>query len=177
MKIYLLLGVAYLFCGKTYAQNQNVTNVSKTTTTTITDENGTKVLVKEKETNEIQNIELKKEKANTLNIEAKDTPIISNSTTTISDNLGNSNRVAKDFSGNYIFNEKKYKLFLDTKGYYLQSNGNKMVLLSKTGSNVYLYHTKEFAAIAYFSEQDELIIEKHYLFSNLTKKEKYILLK
>ena len=55
-----------------FAQNKNVKDETKTTTRTITGQEGTKVLIKTEETKEVQNIELKDAKPNTLNIETKD---------------------------------------------------------------------------------------------------------
>ena len=79
-----IIGVITLLITLTsQAQNTNVKDETKTTTTTVTNSNGEKTYVKKENTREVQNIELKEEKPNTLNIETKDSPIQVTTTTKI----------------------------------------------------------------------------------------------
>jgi hypothetical protein len=54
----LFIGIVYLFSMATFqAQNKNIKDETKTTTTTITDSKGEKTYVKKENTREVQKIE------------------------------------------------------------------------------------------------------------------------
>lgn len=156
--------IAFLFATLgTNAQNKNVLKTTETTTTTIKDSDGERKIVKKEDTQEIQKIELKEEKPNTLNIEMKETPVEVIKTTQITNADGTTRTVDIDRSGYYQGeNNTKYKIALDSQGYTLVSDANKKPdLLRKTSINTYIYRNKNTTAISYFDTNGNLVIETY----------------
>lgn len=157
-----------------YSQNKNVKDETKTTTTTIKTNDGDKKYVKTENVKEVQIVELKEEKPNTLNIETKDSPVTVTSTTKITNPDGTTRTVDVDRSSYYEYNGKKYKVNLDAYGYTMTYDDSKPALLRKTSTNSYIYRLKEKIAIGYFDTDGNLILETYDDKSDKVTIEKYI---
>lgn len=144
------------------AQNKNVKDETITTVTTVTTSDGEKKYVKKENTVEVQNIELKEEKPNTLNIETKDSPVEVTKTTKIINPDGSTRTVDIDRSAYYELGGKKYKVALDANGYRMIADDNKTSsLLRKTSTNSYIYSSGTKTSIAYFDVNGNLVLESY----------------
>lgn len=176
----IILTLTLLFFNLTFqAQNQNVLKTTETTTTTIKDSDGEKKLVKKEETQEVQKIELGKEKSNTLNIDTKVSPIEVIKTTQITNADGTTRTVDIDRSGYYLGdNNTKYKISLDSQGYTLVSDPTqKPDLLRKTSINTYIYRNRNTTAVSYFDIDGNLVIETYNYKTDRVKTQKYMKVK
>jgi len=154
-----IMAIAFSFHGQ--AQNKNVTDVTKTTTTKVNTNEGEKKFVKEENVKEVQNIELKDEKANTLNIETKPSAVSVTSTTKITNPDGSTRTVDIDRSSYYTSNGNRYQLVLDASGYTMTDGLKKPALLRKTTTNSYVYRNKNKTAIGYFDVNGNLVLETY----------------
>lgn len=161
MKTIILGTIALFFASNIQAQNKNVTDETKTTITTIKDSDGERKIVKEQETREIQNIELKDAQPNSLNIEMKDSPVAVTSITKITNPDGSTRTVDVDRSSYYSANGNKYKITLDPYGYTMSMGDKKPALLRKTSTNSYIYRSKDKTAIGYFDTNGNLVLETY----------------
>ena len=177
MKNSIILCATILLSIFATAQNQNVTDVTKTVTTTIKDSSGERKIVKKQETKEIQNIELESAKPDTKNVEVKETPTQVTTLTKITDESGNTTFADKDYSGKFVLNNSNFLVTLDAKGYLLTNEAKKMINLRKTGTSVFVLNTKEYQGICYFDVDGNLLIEKYYLNSNTVVIDKYLVQK
>jgi hypothetical protein len=179
LKTQLLLSglVAFLFSINGLAQNTNVKVETKTTTTTKTDSEGDHTTVKKETTKEVQNIELEKERPNTLNIPMKDSPVTVTTSTKITNPDGTTRTVNIDRSGYYVSNEKKYKLNLDAQGYTISNDNSKPALLRFTSTNSYVYRSKNRTSVGYFDTNNDLILETYDDKSDKVTLEKFIIVK
>lgn len=144
------------------AQNKNVKDETITTVTTVTTSDGEKKYVKKENTVEVQNIELKEEKPNTLNIETKDTPVEVTTTTKIINPDGTTRTVDIDRSAYYELNGKKFKVALDANGYRMMSDNSKSSsFLRKTSTNSYIFTSGNKTAIGYFDVNGNLVLESY----------------
>ena len=159
------------------AQNKQVQETTQTTTTTVKTADGDKKYVKEEKVKEVQNIELKKESPNTLNIEKKDSPVIVTTTTKITNPDGSTRTVDIDRSAYYESKGNAYKLALDAGGYTMTSKNSKPALLRKTSTNSYIYQVNNQIAIGYFDLDGNLIIEKYDSKLNQVTSEKFGMVK
>lgn len=159
MKTIILCAIAFLFSINIKAQNKNVKETTVTTTTTVNAAEGQKKYVKEETTKEVQKIELGKEKANTLNIETVNSPVIVTTTTKIINPDGSTRTVDVDRSSYYESNGNKYKLDLDASGYVMSFGNSTPALLRKTTTNSYIYRFENKTAIGYFDTSGDLILE------------------
>lgn len=175
------LFIATLFLFSTHSvlgQNKNVKDETKTTTTTVTDSKGEKTYVKKENTREVQNIELKEQEPKNINMDLKDSPVVIENTTTVTNPDGSTRTVDIDRSSVYLFNNKKYDIALDSKGYrILSEDGKEKAFLRKTTTNSFIYHYKNNTAIAYFDVEGNLVLEKYNSNSDTISFEKYIPLK
>lgn len=145
-----------------YGQNTNVQSEVTTTVRTVKDSEGEKKTVKNQLSKEVQNVQLGEEKADTKNIEMKDSPVEVSKVTQVVNPDGSTRTVDVDRSGNYEFNGKKYQLNLDAAGYKLVALDTKVAsLLRKTSTNSYIYITKNKTAVAYFDLDGNLILESY----------------
>lgn len=162
MKTTSLLLTALLFGFAAQAQNQNVTNVTKTTVTTVKDSDGEKQIVKKQDVQEVQNIELQNAESKELNKDLKQTPVQVTSTTQITNPDGSTRTVDIDRSSYYEAGGQKYQVKLDAQGYTMTSPGSKKpALLRKTSTNSYIYRTKDKTSIGYFDTNGNLILETY----------------
>jgi hypothetical protein len=159
----ILIGAATLLISlNIQAQNKNVKDETKTTTTTVTDSQGDRKYVKKENTREVQEIELKSEKPNTLNIETKDSPVDVVTTTKITNPDGTTRTVDIDRTSVYSFGGKKYKVNLDAKGYrIITDDTKKSAFLRKTSTNSFIYRNGEKSAIGYFDINGNLVLETY----------------
>lgn len=144
------------------AQIQNVTEVSKTTITTIKDSDGEKQSIKKQDIKEVQNVELVNPNSDALNKDMKPTPIDVTSKTQIVNPDGSTRTVDVDRSSYYESNGKKVQLSLDANGYSMIIPETKTkTLLRKTSTNSYILKSKNKFAIGYFDVNGNLIVETY----------------
>lgn len=144
------------------AQIKNVTEVSKTTITTIKDSDGEKQSIKKQNVKEVQNIELENPNSNELNKDIKPTPVDVTSKTQVINADGSTRTVDVDRSSYYESNGKKVQLSLDANGYSMIIPDTKTItLLRKTATNSYIVKSKNKYAIGYFDTNGDLIIETY----------------
>lgn len=129
--------------------------------TTVKTSDGEKKYVKKENVAEVQKIELKAEKANTLNIDTIETPVTVTSTTQITNPDGSVRTVDIDRSSYYVSNGNRYKLALDASGYTLNTGSDKPMLLRRTTTNSYIFRANDKTAIGYFDTNGNLIIETY----------------
>ncbi len=177
MKILILSAIAFLFSMNIEAQNKNTQTETKTTISTIKDETGEHKTVKSEITKEVQNIELEKERPNTINIPIKDSPVLVTTTTKITNPDGSTRTVDVDRSSYYEFNGNKYKLNLDPSGYVMTFGDSKPALLRKTSTNSYIYRLKNKIAVGYFDINGNLVIETYDDKSDKVTLEKFMIVK
>ncbi|MGK4568760.1 hypothetical protein [Flavobacterium sp. 3HN19-14] len=179
MKTTIYTAALLLFAFGVQAQNKNVTNVTKTTVTTVKDSDGEKQIVKQQDVKEVQNIELKDPDSKTLNKEMKVTPVEVVSTTKITNPDGSTRTVDVDRSSVYTASDgKSYKVALDPYGYTMYSEGmKKPALLRKTSTNSYLYRGRDKTALGYFDTDGNLVIETYDDKSDKVSIEKYTVVK
>ena len=157
-----------------YGQNTNVQSEVTTTVRTVKDSEGEKKTVKNQLKKEVQNVQLGEEKADTKNIEMKDSPVEVSKETQVINPDGSTRTVNVDRSGNYAFNGKKYQLILDAAGYKIVAVDTKVAsLLRKTSTNSYIYITKSKTAVAYFDKVGNLISEFYDAASDSVKTATY----
>lgn len=171
----ILFGILFICATSTVnSQNKNVKDETKTTTTTVVDSKGEKTYVKKENTREVQNIELKEQNPKNINMDMKDSPVIVKTTTTITNPDGSTRTVDIDRSSSYVFNGKKYKLYLDSKGYRILSEDKKeQAFLRKTSINSFIYRNKNKTAIGYFDVDGNLILETYNPKTDTVSYEKY----
>jgi hypothetical protein len=177
MKTLILPAICILFSINIEAQNTNVKTETTTTTRTQKDNTGEHKTVKSEVTKEVQNIELEQERAHTVNIPMKDSPVMVTTTTKITNPDGSTRTVDVDRSSYYESNGNKYKLDLDAYGYVMTLGDSKPALLRKTSTNSYIYRLKNKIAIGYFDTNGDLIIETYDDKSDQVKLEKFIVVK
>ena len=156
-----ILGAIALFSFTLQAQNQNVTDVSKTTVTTIKDSDGEKTLVKSQNIQAVQNIELENADSKELNKNVKATPFQVTSTTQVTGPDGTMRTIAVDRSAFYSMGENKYQVVIDKTGYTIMNNGKNFGVLRPTSNNNYIYRTKDKISFGYFDEKGNLILETY----------------
>lgn len=175
----LFFGMLSLFTTATFqAQNKNIKDETKTTTTTVTDSNGEKTYVKKENTREVQEIELKEEKPNTLNIETKDSPVIVTTTTKITNPDGSTRTVDVDRSSYYMYDNKKYNVKLDANGYrIIGDDTKKSALLRKTSTNSFIYYNGKETSIGYFDTDGNLVLETYNSKTDTVTYKTYVIVK
>lgn len=162
MKTIVLSGLALLATMGMQAQNKNVTDIQKTTVTTVKDSDGEKKILKTQEVQEVQDIELQDADSKALNKDMKQTPVQVTSRTTVTNPDGSTRTVDVDRSAYYDYNGKNYQLRLDPSGYAIISPENKKVgVLRATTTNSYIYRGKNSTSIGYFDTNGNLVLETY----------------
>ena len=78
----------------------------------------------------------------------------------------------------YVYNNKKYNVSLDSKGYRILSEDQKEeAFLRKTTTNSFIYRNKNKTAIGYFDVEGNLILETYDPNSDTISFEKYTISK
>jgi len=158
-------------------QNKNVKEETKTTTTTVKNSDGVKKYVKKENTKEVQNIELQNAKANTLNIDTKESPVNVTTTTRITNPDGSTRTVDVDRSSYYLSNGTRYKLALDAYGYTMSNGNDKPYLLRRTTTNTYMFRSSDKTAISYFDTNGDLVVETYNDKTDTITVDKYTVIK
>ncbi len=162
MKTILVSCMTLLFAMSIQAQNKNVTDIQKTTVTTVKDSDGEKKILKTQEVQEVQDIELQDADSKALNKDMKQTPVQVTSRTTVTNPDGSTRTVDVDRSAYYDYNGKNYQLRLDPSGYAIISPENKKVgVLRATTTNSYIYRGKNSTSIGYFDTNGNLVLETY----------------
>ena len=162
MKNLILTAILVVSANYTQAQSTNKQVESTTTIKTVKDSDGERKTVKKEEKKEVQNIEMKAENPNTLNIEMKDTPVQSVTTTKVTNPDGSTRTVDVDRSSYYEYGGKKYQVALDASGYTMvDPTSKKTALLRKTSTNSYIYRNRNKMSIGYFDTNGNLILETY----------------
>jgi hypothetical protein len=144
------------------AQNKNVTDVSKTTVTTVKDSQGAHQVVKKENTQEVQNIEFQNADSNALNKDMKTTPVQVMSTVQVTGPDGKTRTVDVDRSAYYNVNGQKYKVSVDNVGYTLTDpTGKRAGLLRQMGNNSYIYRSGNVTSFANFDDSGNLVISTY----------------
>lgn len=171
----IILGIAIAaFSIHAQGQNQNVTNISKTTTTTVKDSDGEKQLVKKENTKEVQNIEFENADSNALNKSVQPSPVQVTSTVQITGPDGNTRTVDVDRSAYYSVGGDKYQVTVDNTGYtMMDQKGKRAGVLRQTGNNSYIYRTKDKTAVGWFDNNGNLILQTYDDKSDSFKTETY----
>lgn len=165
MKIIITGIAAVLFTLNAQAQNQNVTNVSKTTVTTVKDSDGEKKLVKDETIKEVQNIEFQNAEGKELNKDMKASPVQVVSTTQITGPDGRTRTVDVDRSAYYSTGGgQKYQVTVDNTGYTMMDPAGKRAgLLRQLTStpNTYIYRNNNKTSVGYFNANGDLVLETY----------------
>jgi hypothetical protein len=162
MKNIILFVSALLLSANVQAQNTNVTKVTKQTTTTIKDSDGSKKVVKEQSITARQNIKLQNADSTSLNKNRKNSPIELVSTTTVTNPDGTARTVAIDRSAVYQFAGTYYLLSLDPSGYVVTDKKNqRMGLLRATTTNSYIFRGKDTVSVGYFDVNGNLVLDTY----------------
>lgn len=177
MKTTLITMTFLLFSIVSQSQNKNVKDETKTTTTTVKNSDGEKKYVKKENVKEVQNIELKEEQSNTLNIDTKESPVAVTTTTRITNPDGSTRTVDVDRSSYYLSNGMRYKLALDASGYTMTNGNEKPYLLRKTTTNSYVFRSSDKTAIGYFDTNGDLVVEVYNDKTDTITVEKYTAIK
>ncbi|KAF2519269.1 hypothetical protein E0W68_05745 [Flavobacterium salilacus subsp. salilacus] len=143
-----------------YAQvNKNVTEETKTTTTTV--DNGTekKRTVTTEKTDKVQDIELKNADSNKLNKDIKETSVKVTKSETIS---GDGIPTQIGSTTYYTMNGTNYSFVKDKKGYKISTPENlNHGVLRKTSNNNYIYKTENKTSFGYFDADGNLVVETY----------------
>ncbi|WP_026705520.1 hypothetical protein [Flavobacterium soli] len=162
MKTIFLSAALFMFALNSQAQNKNVTDVTKTTVTTVKDSDGEKQIVKQQEVQEVQNIELQNADSKALNKDMKQTPVEVTSKTTVTNPDGTTRTVDIDRSSYYTADGKTYKLALDPSGYVITGPDEKKIgILRSTSTNSFIYRGKNSTSIGYFDTNGNLVVETY----------------
>lgn len=162
MRTILLSSMALLATISLQAQNKNVTDVSKTTVTTVKDSDGEKKYLKTQEVQEVQNIEFQNADSKALNKDMKETPVEVTSKTKVMNPDGSTRTVDVDRSSYYTSNGKTYQLSLDPAGYVITTQDKKRLgILRATTTNSYIYRGKNQTSVGYFDTNGNLVVETY----------------
>lgn len=174
MKSFIIGTLLFFLSPVVLSQNKNVKDETKTTTTTVKDSKGKKTYVKKENTREVQNIELKDQNPKNINMDVKETPVLVEKTTTITNPDGTTRTVDIDRSAYYLLNGKKYNISLDSNGYRILSEDLKEeAFLRKTTTNSFIYRNKDRIAIGYFDLEGNLVLETYDPKTDSVTYEKY----
>lgn len=157
----LSIGLMLLAFTLGQAQNKNVKNETKTTTTTIKTSEGEKKIIKEENSKEVQLIEVGGKKDNTVNRDVKNTPVIVTESTEVS-TISKPVVKDKDRSSFYLSNGQKFRVLAEPKGYSVVSENNKnYARIRQTSNNTYIFTRKNKTSYGYFDADGNLILETY----------------
>lgn len=161
MKIILLGIAAFLFTINTEAQKKNVKSEVTTNITTVKNSDGKKEVIRTKEIEEVQRIELKDADSKVLNKEIKESPVEVTATTRITEN-GVTKVIAVDRSAYYNLDGVKYQVASDKSGYAMFApDGERAAILRRTSNNNYIYKAKDKTSYGYFTADGNLVLENY----------------
>ena len=161
MKIIMLGIAAFLFSINTEAQKKNVKSEVTTNITTVKNSDGKKEVIRTKEIEEVQSIELKDADSKVLNKEIKESPVEVTATTRITEN-GVTKVIVVDRSAYYNLDGVKYQVASDKSGYAMFApDGEKAAILRRTSNNNYIYKAKDKTSYGYFTADGNLVLENY----------------
>jgi hypothetical protein len=161
MKIILLGIAAFLFTINTEAQKKNVKSEVTTNITTVKNSDGKKEVIRTKEIEEVQRIELKDADSKVLNKEIKESPVEVTATTRITEN-GVTKVIVVDRSAYYNLDGVKYQVASDKSGYAMFApDGERAAILRRTSNNNYIYKAKDKTSYGYFTADGNLVLENY----------------
>lgn len=162
MKALLFSVAALAFVTGATAQNTNVTDISKTTVTTVKDSDGEKKIITKEDVKEKQNIEFQNAESGELNKDMKATPVQVVETVTVTGPDGKTRVVDVDRSAYYSIGGAKYKVSPDNTGYTMtDATGKRAGLLRQMGNNTYIYRTGNQTSYASFDNSGNLVIQTY----------------
>ena len=140
--------------------NKNVTEETKTTTTTVNNGATPQQVTKTEKTSAQQNIELKDAESKKLNKDVKPTPTQVTATTTVS-GTGVPTQVVSS-SSYYTMDNTKYQFVTDPAGYRISTPDNtNYAIIRKAANNNYIYKTKDMTSIGYFDANGNFVVESY----------------
>ena len=132
-----------------------------TNITTVKNSDGKKEVIRTKEIEEVQSIELKDADSKVLNKEIKESPVEVTATTRITEN-GVTKVIAVDRSAYYNLDGVKYQVASDKSGYAMFApDGERAAILRKTSNNNYIYKAKDKTSYGYFTADGNLVLENY----------------
>lgn len=162
MKRLFLSLAAIAFASGATAQNTNVTDISKTTVTTVKDSDGERKLVTKEDIKEKQNIEFQNADSNQLNKDMKATPVQVTETVTVTGPDGKTRVVDVDRSAYYSIGGAKYKVSVDNIGYTMtDATGKPAGLLRQMANNTYIYRAGNQTSYASFDSNGNLVVQTY----------------
>jgi hypothetical protein len=173
----IIIIIALIFSLNVQTQNVNIKETTQTTVTTVKNSQGDKKYTKKENVREVENIELKQAKPHTINVEMKDSPTRSTTTTNITNSDGTNASFNVKQSSYYMINGNKYTLNQDGSGYVLTSGNMRSALLRKTSTGSYVFVSKTKTAIGHFDVNGNLIIETYDNKSDKIITETYLITK
>jgi glucan-binding YG repeat protein len=173
----IIMGLLFLFTTSAIiAQNKNVKDETKTTTTTIKDSKGERKIVKTEEIKEVQEIEFENPNSSETNKDMKPTPVVVTTTNELIVD-GKTKYIDVDHSSYYDLDGTKYEVKSDKKGYLLLNRNKKTAsgVLRRTSNNNYIFRSKNKVSVGYFDENGNLVLETYDPKTDSMIKEKYII--
>jgi hypothetical protein len=173
----IIMGLLFLFTTSAIiAQNKNVKDETKTTTTTIKDSKGERKIVKTEEIKEVQEIEFENPNSSETNKDMKPTPVVVTTTNELIVD-GKTKYIDVDHSSYYDLDGTKYEVKSDKKGYLLLNRNKKTAsgVLRRTSNNNYIFRSKNKVSVGYFDEYGNLVLETYDPKTDSMIKEKYII--
>ncbi len=145
------------------AQNTNVTDISKTTVTTVKDSDGSRSVVKEQHVQTKQDIKFEDAESSKLNKDQVPTPVQVTSTVQITGPDGRTRTVDVDRSAMYTSGKDAYKMIIDNTGYTLMDDrGKKLGLLRPLASpNQYIYTSGNKTYYGTFDSSGNFILQRY----------------
>jgi hypothetical protein len=158
------------------AQNKNVKDETKTTTTTIKNSKGERKIVKTEEIKEVQEIKFENPNSSETNKDMKPTPVVVTTTNELTLD-GETKYIDVDHSSYYDLDGTKYEVKSDKKGYLLLNRNKKTAsgILRKTSNNNYIFRSKNKVSVGYFDKSGNLVLETYDPKTDSMIKEKYVI--
>lgn len=145
------------------AQNTNVTDISKTTVTTVKDSDGARSVIKEQHVQTKQDIKFEDAESSKLNKDQIATPVQVTSTVQITGPDGRTRTVDVDRSAMYTSGKDAYKMVIDNTGYTLLDNRGKQkgVVRQLSAPNQYIYISGNRTYYGSFDDAGNFILQRY----------------
>lgn len=175
----ILIIIALVFGLTMNAQtNKNVSKETKTTTTTVSDGEQDKKVVKTEQVTTHQNVEVKDAHSKKLNKDLKPTPTQVTQTTTVSGDGIPTQEIGR--TTYYELNGRRYSFISDKTGYRVSSPTVKdyaVITRTTNDGTTYTYTVKGNNSKAYFDANGNFVVETYNTKTKTTTKEIYMKLK
>lgn len=145
------------------AQNTNVTDISKTTVTTVKDSDGAHRTVKQQNVQTKQDIKFQDAESSKLNKDQVPTPVEVTSTVQITGPDGRTRTVDVDRSAMYTRGQDAYKVVIDNTGYtVMDTKGKRIGLLRQLASpNQYIYTSGKNTYYGSFDNSGNFVLQRY----------------